>query len=454
MAELNQALLPKTRRRKVHHHGRLTQVSFIFGKLLRMFVYQSDWKVFPMAALIAALVSIVVKRDFFLTMEGTLKGSLALTCVAIWNGCFNSIQVVCRERSIIKREHRSGMHISAYVFAHMLYQALLCLAQTILTLYVCSVMGVQFPLAGYITQWFLVDLGITIFLISYASDMLALWVSCLAHSTTTAMTVMPFILIFQLVFSGGIFTLPTWCQPLSDYTISSYGITCIAAQADYNGTPMVTAWNTVKKMKDRQIGGTVTLGQALDFLTDDSKEIVRRLRAMEIGDSCTVGQVWNTLRQSETWKALLEKEVDMDTLLGLAKQEAVPEGQNDVTFTVGGALQFLQMDKLMEHLKDYQFGKKTTVGAVIDFIAGNPDVQKQRGRSVTVELTVGQLIDMIGEKQAESIITRGAAETGRIAEYDRSFDNILDCWLNISLFILAFAVLSVLSLEPIDRDRR
>lgn len=453
MAELNQTLLPNARR-KVQHRGRLSQVSFIFGKLLRMFVYQSDWKVFPMAALIAALVSMVVKRDFFLTMEGTLKGSLALTCVAIWNGCFNSIQVVCRERGIIKREHRSGMHISSYIFSHMLYQALLCMAQTILTLYVCSVMGVQFPLQGFLTKWFLLDLGVTVFLISYASDMLSLWVSCLAHSTTTAMTVMPFLLIFQLVFSGGIFTLPAWCQPLSNYTISRYGITCIAAQADYNNTPMVTAWNTVQKMKDKQIGGTVTLGQALDFLTDDSKALVKQLRTMEVGDSYTVGQVLSTLKQSETWKTLLAKEVDLDTLLGIKGEQVAQEDQNKITFTVGEALELFQLDKLMDHLKDYQFGKKYTVGEVIDAIANNPDVQKQRDQSVTVEVTVGQLIDMVGAEKAKTLITKGAAESAQIADYERSYENILDCWLSIAIFIFAFALLSVLSLKPIDRDRR
>ena len=49
----------------------------------------------------------------------------------------------------------------------------------------------------------IVDFGISMFLITYASDMLSLWVSSLARTTTAAMTIMPFVLIFQLVFSGG-----------------------------------------------------------------------------------------------------------------------------------------------------------------------------------------------------------------------------------------------------------
>lgn len=454
MPEVNQTVLPNTRRRKVHHRGRLQQVSFIFGKLLRMFVYQNDWKVLPMAALIAALVSMVVKYSFFLTREGTFTGAFALCCVGIWNGGFNSIQVICRERSIIKREHRSGMHISAYILSHMLYQALLCLAQTILTLYVCSMMGVHFPTAGFITPFFMVDMGITIFLITYASDMLSLFVSCLARTTTAAMTVMPFLLIFQLVFSGGIFSLPTWCQPVSNLTISKHGITCIAAQADYNNKPMMSAWNMVRNAKSKQISGVVTLGQVLDFLSDDSNEIVHPLRTIEIGESSTVGEVWQDLQQSESWETLLSKKVDVGPGFDPAAEIDAAGKQNNTVITVGEALHQMKLDTLMERLKDYSFGQKVTLGDVIDSIAGDPDIQKLREQSVTVEFSIGQLINIIGEDRIKTMLTQDAAKSSQIPAYTRSVDNILDCWFNLSCFILAFAVLCVLSLESIDRDRR
>ena len=44
-----------------------------------MFVYQSDWKVLPMGALIAALVTFVVGQNMFVTQEGTTTGTFALT---------------------------------------------------------------------------------------------------------------------------------------------------------------------------------------------------------------------------------------------------------------------------------------------------------------------------------------------------------------------------------------
>ena len=67
--------------RRIRHRGRASQIPIYVGKQLRFFIYQSDWKVLPMAAIIAALVSMVIRKDFFLTMEGNLKGAFALTCV-------------------------------------------------------------------------------------------------------------------------------------------------------------------------------------------------------------------------------------------------------------------------------------------------------------------------------------------------------------------------------------
>ena len=112
------------RSRRFRHRCRGSQVSIYLGKFLRMFVYQNEWKVLPMAAVIAGLVAMVIRSMLFQSMEGTMMGTLALTCVGIWNGCFNSIQVICRERDVIKREHRSGLHITAYVLSHMVFQLL------------------------------------------------------------------------------------------------------------------------------------------------------------------------------------------------------------------------------------------------------------------------------------------------------------------------------------------
>lgn len=243
----------------IRHKGRIGQTFIYLGKLLRMFVYQSDWKVLPMGAIIASVVTFVVGANLFVTQEGTLMGAFALVCVCIWNGFFNSIQVVCRERGIVKREHRSGMHISSYVMAQMIYQFMLCLAQTVITLVICNLSGVQFPQQGIISGQGILDVGITLLLITFAADMMALMVSCVVRTTTTAMTVMPFLLIFQLVFSGGFFQLAGFAKKITVLTISRWGLDSLCAVGRYNELKMVTLWNTIFKFKDIEFEGTKPL---------------------------------------------------------------------------------------------------------------------------------------------------------------------------------------------------
>ncbi len=219
----------------MQYKNRLEQIPVYLGKQFRMFINEMNWKVLPMSAIIAYLVVYVLGSKMFRNMEYTKYGSLALICVCIWNGMFNSIQVVCKERNIIKREHRAGLHISSYLAAHMIYQAIICALQVLITMIIFRAFGMYFPNTGLVTGVFALDAGLSMFLATFAADMLALMVSCIVHSTTTAMTVMPFLLIIQLVFAGSIFPLnrPT-AKLIANFTISNWGINSINIAADYN----------------------------------------------------------------------------------------------------------------------------------------------------------------------------------------------------------------------------
>lgn len=258
------------------YRGRLTQIPIYIGKFLRMFIYQNDWKVIPMAGFIAFLVAFVVRNSFYVTMEGTSKGALALMSVALWNGFFNSIQVVCRERNIIKREHRSGMHISSYIFAHMVYQGFLCALQTVTSIVVFLYMDLKFPSDGVVSGYFLIDFAITIFLITYAADMLSLLLSCIVKSTTAAMTVMPLVLMIQLIFSGSMFSLPISMKPVTKYMISYHATACICAEADYNNLTSSSGWNMLKKMAERDDADPEIKAMVLEMEATGQDEIVRR----------------------------------------------------------------------------------------------------------------------------------------------------------------------------------
>ena len=116
-------------------------------------------------------------------------------------------------------------------------------------------MRVKLPEGALVTPWPLVDFGITLFLITYCADMLALLISAFSKTTTAAMTIMPFLLIVELLFSGSFFTLPEGAKPLTNLTATKWGLTALCAQGDYNSLPMVSVWNNALKMKDVEIAG-------------------------------------------------------------------------------------------------------------------------------------------------------------------------------------------------------
>ena len=488
MPETNEV---KRRGRRLRHRGRTSQIPIYLGKQLRFFVNESDWKVIPMSAVIAGLVSMVIRRRLFINMEGSLMGAFALACVAIWNGCFNSIQCVCRERAIIKREHRSGMHITSYVTAHMIYQLGLCLLQTGVTLYVMLVVGVQFPLKGFITRWIMLDIGITMLLISYAADMMSLFISSISRTTTSAMTIMPFVLIFQLVFSGSIIPLPEWSKPMANYTISNYGIRALAAQSGYNELPMMTAWNLVDKMRNREIGGTVTLGEVMDALGSPGLE---QYRDREVLKSFTVGEVTDILNSADDSMHMREKTVITPTtlrnvletlnnsaaftdlrksrplgfisektpsvgellkeLLESPDMQEVLETEIGTSMTLGDVLDRLKVEELAMKNRDVVVSRPVTFGQIIDFIRGNKALQAQRDRTFTFRTTVGSVMSVIGEEKMKDLLQNRTAEASRKPEYDMTVDNIVNNWLMLGLFIAVFALLATIALELIDKDKR
>ena len=391
--------------RTFRHRDRLSQVPIYLGKQFRFFINESDWKVIPMAAVIAMLVSVVIRNRIFANMEGCVIGSFALTCVALWNGCFNSIQAICRERAIIKREHRSGMHITSYMVSHMIYQFFLCLVQTIVSLYVMHATGVPFPEEGiFLEKMMVLEFGITMLLISYAADMMSLFISSIAHTTTAAMTVMPFVLIFQLVFSGGVIPLPERIQPLSNFTISNYGIKAIASQCGYNELPMAAGWTAVNSMRNSEINEVITVGQVLDILNSDA-----------------------LAKHREDVVISPKTEAEMLEILDLG--------------ITGNAEKMIIKDPI-------------TFGELLDFANNSELIQKRRDKSFPVDITVGDLMEIFGEDNVKNVLQQRTAEAAQKKQYEKSRVNVLINWFFLCVFILGFALMSTVSLELIDKDKR
>ncbi len=203
------------------------QVSIYVGKCFRIFINERQWKCFISAAIITGIISMVTSDQMFIDYKDTTNGFFAVVCACVWTGLFNSIQSICRERAIIKREHRTGLYLSSYVSAHAIYEAALCAVETlIILLLVVWKNHEHFPKEGLVGNAFL-DMYITLFLVVFSADCLAILVSSAVRKENTAMTVMPFVLIIQLVMSGAVFPLKDLSEKISMITVSKWGMEAV-----------------------------------------------------------------------------------------------------------------------------------------------------------------------------------------------------------------------------------
>lgn len=226
--------------------GRIGQIKIYLGKCFRTFVNEKGWKALISTLIISIILAWVIGDKTFSVNESTKTGVFAMICGCIWTGLFNSIQSICRERAIIKREHKTGLHISSYVIAHMIYELALCTVEAIILTIVFDLFR-DFPSHGVLFGWTGFEFFISFTLIIFCADALGIMVSCIVKTENAAMTVMPFVLIIQLVMSGMMFSLPEKAQPIKELTISKWGLAAICSSADLNEIP---TRDTIEKFEE------------------------------------------------------------------------------------------------------------------------------------------------------------------------------------------------------------
>lgn len=157
------------------------------------------------APLLAILIYLVSDGKQFEEYEMTKAVLFALSCCAFWIGILNSIQEICKERVILKREHLTGLKITSYICSKFVVLGGLCLVQSLLLIGVFSGL-VGITSYGTTTHAF-IKMLITTFMTSLSATAMGLFVSSLFKNADRAMTVAPILLMPQILFSGLVFKL-------------------------------------------------------------------------------------------------------------------------------------------------------------------------------------------------------------------------------------------------------
>lgn len=191
---------------------------------------------FLQPALISFLLYLVAGENVFSVYNPTKSILFALSCAAIWMGLFNSIQEICKERTILKREYMANLRLGAYVLSKFEVQFMMAAIQTLL---MC---GIFFALVGKPEEGLIagsyLDIMITVCLTVFAASAIGLAVSALFKNSDKAMTAAPFLLIVQLLFSGILFKLEGATKVISYLTVSRWSVEGLGSTANLNSLPL------------------------------------------------------------------------------------------------------------------------------------------------------------------------------------------------------------------------
>lgn len=204
-------------------------------QMLLLLLFQSPF--------IAYMFALVAPEDMFEGYETTKMMLFAMTIAAIWLGTLNSIQVICKERAILKREYMADLKLSAYFASKLFIQIILCFIQSVLFIFVFMYFFGFVPNEGIITSWPL-EMTLCFFLITVCSTCLGLFLSAISKNSSNAVMLAPITLIPQLVLNGSFLPLDGVLEKLSVFVLDRWAIQLFGISCDLNSLP-----NEIQKLQ-------------------------------------------------------------------------------------------------------------------------------------------------------------------------------------------------------------
>ena len=183
--------------------------------------------------LIGVLLSIVADDDIFDIYESTKSMMFVLSCSAIWLGVFDSIQEICKERNILRREYMAGLKMSVYILSKLFVQCLLGAVQSICLVFTFLLI-VKGNEEGILFDSFYLEILVTVWLTVLASIAMGFIISAIVRTGDKAMAAAPFVLIVQLLFSGILFDLKGVAEYISYITVSRWSVEALGSIVHLN----------------------------------------------------------------------------------------------------------------------------------------------------------------------------------------------------------------------------
>ena len=215
-------------------HSAMSQFSVLSRRYLNLIVNDRTrlLLLLGLPPLLTLLISLVAKEDgAFKQFEMTQALLFSFACSSFFIGTLNSIQEVCKERDILRREYMTVLKLQSYIGSKVFVLAIVCAVQSLLSTIILFIRVKNIPSTGYALPMFL-EMFITAFLVSWSASITGIFVSSLVKNADRAMTLAPILLMPQLLFAGVIFDLKGVTEAISWFACCRWGMEALGASAD------------------------------------------------------------------------------------------------------------------------------------------------------------------------------------------------------------------------------
>jgi len=150
-----------------------------------------------------------------------------MSCVAVWFGVINAAREIVKEADIYRRERMANLGILPYVLSKVVVLTVLCLVQALVLLAIVT-SRTGMPKAGILLPPAL-ELFASLFLTAEAAMATGLLLSAISPNEDRAVSLVPLVLIPQIIFAGLVFELKEAAQSASWLTLSRWAIEAMGA---------------------------------------------------------------------------------------------------------------------------------------------------------------------------------------------------------------------------------
>ena len=200
--------------------------------------FQQLFLLIAQAPVVAVLLAMVASEDIYSSYDDTKAIMFSIGCASIWLGLLNSVQEICKEKVILQKEHMADLKLSTYLLSKFIVQGIIAFIQAML------LVGIFQKLVGSSEYSIIIDNYWDIQIISFLSILAAaatgLFISAIVKNANIAMSLIPLILVPQLLCSGMLFKLEGIADFVSNFVLCRWTVEALGTSVNLNDLTHIT----------------------------------------------------------------------------------------------------------------------------------------------------------------------------------------------------------------------